>query len=385
MYYFDNAATTFPKPKQVINAVQSALLTYSANPGRSGHKLSQNASIEIYNARKKAAALFNAPREENVIFTPNCTASLNYAIKGSLKTNDKVLVSSLEHNAVMRPLHALKANDIKANVFEVIIGDKEATFRSFVNTVTRDTKMVICTHASNVTGSILPIEQIGAYCREYGIIFVVDAAQSAGVLDIDVQKMCIDYLCIASHKGLYAPMGTGILIIGGDFLRDTIIEGGTGTDSINMQQPKDMPERYESGTVNLPGIVGISAGIDFVRQKGIDKIRTHESELIKYIYNGFNRISRVRLYTEPDPDQYVPVLPFNVANINSVEIANRLNDADIAVRAGLHCAPNAHRRLGTLEQGAIRVCPSVFNTKQDADKLLNAVELLANKVKGVTL
>ena len=381
MIYFDNAATTFPKPKQVINAVNSALTTYSANPGRSGHKMSQKAGIAVYNARKKLADFFNTPNEERVIFTPNCTASINLALKGMLKEGDRVLVSSLEHNAVMRPLNKLKEKGVITDIFEVVIGDPDATFRSFVNCLTPYTRMVVCSHASNVIGNILPIDRIGAVCREEGILFTVDAAQSAGVLPIDLEKTPIDFLCLATHKGLYAPMGTGALIIGND-MPDTIIEGGTGTDSVNPVQPELPPERYESGTVNLPGISGIAAGVDFVNSKGIATIHKHETDLIRRIYKGLNSIGSVRLYTDVPDENFAPVLSFNIGSNSSVEVAQKLDEFGIAVRAGLHCAPNAHKRLGTINQGTVRVCPSAFSTANEADQLLNAVESIAKRLKS---
>lgn len=380
MIYFDNAATTFPKPKQVINAVQSALTTYSANPGRSGHQLSQNAAMTVYNTRKKLADFFHAPHEERVLFTPNCTASLNYVMKGLLHKGDRVLVSSLEHNAVMRPLHKLRDSGVETDIFEAVIGDPDATFRAFLDGLTPQTRMVVCTHASNVIGAVQPIEKMGRVCREEGIWFTVDAAQTAGVLDIDFDKMCIDFLCAAPHKGLYAPMGTGVLILGNDN-PDTILEGGTGTDSVNPIQPEDPPERYESGTVNLPGIAGISAGIDFLNARGRETVRDHEAALIRRIYHGLNSIPGIRLYTDVPDENFVPVLPFNVGGLNSVEIASKLDERGIAVRAGLHCAPNAHKRIGTLEQGTVRISPSAFTTGAEADQLLNAVESLSRQIK----
>lgn len=380
MIYFDNAATTFPKPKQVINAVNSALTTYSANPGRSGHRMSQNAGVAVYNARKKLAEFFNTAHEERVIFTPNCTASINLALKGMLQDGDRVLVSSFEHNAVMRPLNKLRDKGVETDIFEVVIGDPDATFRAFLSGLTPNTRMVVCSHASNVIGNILPIDRIGAVCREEGILFTVDAAQTAGVLNIDLEKTPIDFLCLAPHKGLYAPMGTGVLIVGND-MPDTIIEGGTGTDSINPVQPDLPPERYESGTVNLPGIAGISAGIDFVNSKSIKTIHKHETDLIRRIYKGLNSISSVRLYTDLPDENFAPVLSFNIGGISSVEVASKLDELGIAVRAGLHCAPNAHKRLGTINQGTVRVCPSAFSTAAEADQLLNAVESLSKRLK----
>ncbi len=381
MIYFDNAATTSPKPRQVVQAVSNTLLTQSANPGRSGHAVSEAAAVTVYDTRQKAAALFNAPSAESVIFTLNCTSSINYVLKGILRPQDRVMTSSLEHNAVVRPLTALQAHGISYDVFEADLSDKDVTLRSFINSVRPGTRLVICTHASNVTGTALPIGEIGKFCRANGILFAVDAAQSAGVLDIDMQRDCIDYLCIAPHKGLYAPMGTGMLIIAGQPLM-TLFEGGTGTESVNLNQPADMPERYESGTVNLPGIAGIGAGIDFVKSKGIDKIRAHETRILQRIYRNLSGISGIRLYT-PMPDSgNAPVLSFNLKDENSVTVANALNERGIAVRAGLHCAPFAHKRLGTISSGTVRIAPSAFTSEKDADILTDAVRAIARGAKS---
>jgi len=381
MIYLDNAATTSPKPQRVIKAVADALTNKSANPGRSGHSLSQSAAVTVYETRKKAADFFNAPSAENVIFTPNCTTSINFVLKGLLKRGDRVLTSSLEHNAVIRPLTTLKNYGIEYDVFEADIDDPEITYKNFVNSVKKDTKMVICTHASNVTGTLLPIRKIGAYCKDKGIIFAVDAAQSAGVINIDIKDMGIDYLCVAAHKGLYAPMGTGLLIVAST-PPATVIEGGTGTESINLNQPKDLPERYESGTVNLPGIAGIGAGIDFVNEKGIDRIRNHEIKLIKLAHSRLNKISGVRLYTH-QYDNKAPVLSFNISGINSVAVANELNRYSVAVRAGLHCAPFAHKRLGTIDCGTVRLAPSVFTSEQDIFKATEYIAKIAAKSKSI--
>ena len=381
MIYFDNAATTSPKPKQVLQAVTNAMTKLSANPGRSGHAMSEAAAVTVYGARQKAASLFGAPSAESVIFTPNCTASVNYVLKGLLRPRDRVLTSSLEHNAVVRPLTALKTHMISHDVFEVDFTDKEVTLRSFINTVRPDTRMVICTHASNVTGTVLPIAEIGKYCRENGILFAVDAAQSAGVIDINMERDCIDYLCIAPHKGLYAPMGTGMLIIAGQ-APIPIIEGGTGTESANLHQPTDGPERYESGTVNVPGIAGISAGIDFINSRGINKIHAHETRILQRIYSGLSKISGIKLYTPLPSMSNAPVLSFNIKDENSVAIANKLNSYNIAVRAGLHCAPFAHKRLGTISSGTVRIAPSAFTSADDADRLIASVSRISKDTKN---
>lgn len=377
MIYFDNAATTGTKPPEVINAVTKALREYSVNPGRGGYDLSARCSEEIFQCRQKISELFNAKAPERVIFTPNCTAAINYCIKGICRKGDHIVASSLEHNAVARPLYKLQRQGADVDYAEVIFGDPEATLRVFQKLIRPDTRLVVCTHASNVTGEIMPIEGIGRICAKYGVPFLVDAAQTAGIVNIDMQKCKIDYLCIAPHKGLYAPMGTGILIALGD-IPDTVLEGGTGSMSISYEQPIDYPERFESGTVNVPGIMGISAGIDFVKSKGIDRIYRHETELMQYIYDGLKGINGVVLYTvRPELGRYVPTLSFNVRGLDSATLAAILAKDGIATRAGLHCAPMAHRRLGTVDIGTVRLCCSVFNNQSQADKLLSCVKKTA--------
>ncbi len=377
MIYLDNAATTSPKPQRVIKAVYNALANLSANPGRSGHTPSQSAAEAVYTVRTKAAEMFNAPSAESVIFTPNCTAAVNYVLKGLLRPGDQVLTSSFEHNAVVRPLTALKSYGIDFNVFEVDPDDEEVTFRNFTRSVKERVRMVVCTHASNVTGTTLPIKQIGQFCRQHGILFAVDAAQSAGVLSIDINDMCIDYLCVAPHKGLYAPMGTGMLIVA-NTPPSAIMEGGTGTNSIDLNQPTELPEKFESGTVNLPGIAGIGAGIDFVNEKGIENIRRHELSLIKLAFNRLAHTKGVTLYCNRW-DNKAPLISFNVKGINSVEVANQLNRREIAVRAGLHCAPFTHKRLGTIDTGTVRLAPSVFTKEADILKATEHIAKMASK------
>ena len=381
MVYFDNAATTGKKPLGVIKAVNSAFYELSANPGRGGHKASLKVSEAVYEVRKKVADLFGVKGEEKVIFTPSCTASINYVLKGILSQNDGLVISSLEHNSVTRPAETLKKLGVEVTVAEVIFGDAEATVRSFERAIKSNTKAVLCTHASNVTGEVMPIKQIGDLCREKGIIFIVDAAQTAGVLPIDVEKMNIDYLCVAPHKGLYAPMGTGILIANKK-IKNPLIEGGTGVNSALLFQPEEYPERLESGTINVPGIVGIGAGIDFINLKGIQNIYKNELDLAKYIYNGLKNISGCILYTPvPEFGKYVPVISFNIIGISSSDVADFLDTKNIAVRGGLHCAPFAHKRLGTIENGAVRISPAIFNTKNEADYLIRALKSLRAKQK----
>ena len=371
MIYFDNAATTGKKPQNVILAVNTALTKFCANPGRSGHAISLSAAEQIYKARVTVAKFFGVQNAESVIFTANCTESLNFVVKGVLKAGDTVLVSDLEHNAVMRPLTALGVN---YDTFETSLVDDEKTVENFKNKLIKKPKMVICTAASNVLGKKLPIEEMGKICRKQGILFCVDAAQSAGIEEINCDKMGIDFLCIAAHKGLYAPMGLGILIANAP-IEKTIIEGGTGTDSINFSQPEALPERFESGTVNLPAIMGASAGIDFIKSVGRERIRKRENDIIEYICKGLMNNKNAVLYTPFfDEKLYVPVLSFNLKNKNSLETAKLLNERGIAVRAGLHCAPTAHKKIGTEGIGTVRISPSFYNNISQADYLLKTLK-----------
>lgn len=369
MIYLDNAATTQTKPLPVKKAVLTALERYSANPGRSGHTLSQNAALAIYSARRNVASFFGS-KPENVIFTSNCTQALNYVIKGVLRRGDHAIISSFEHNAVARPMHKLQQQGIITyDVAPIIPGNCEAATRAFEGLIRPETRLVVCTHASNVTGEILPIEKIAKICKDRNILFAVDAAQSAGVLNIDM-NCGIDFLCVAPHKGLYAPMGTGILIANAH-IDNTLIEGGTGSYSNSLEQPDDMPERLESGTINVPGIVGLSAGVDFIRNIGVERIYAHELKLMQQFYDGACKIKGLKLYSErPEAGENVPLVSFNVAGKTSMETAAILSDNGIYVRAGLHCAPLAHTTLGTMETGTVRVCPSVFTTEREISALL---------------
>ncbi len=368
MIYLDNSATTYPKPQSVQSAVTSAMRT-SANPGRSGHRMSLAAAETIYSARRTAARFFGMENEEKVIFTPNCTTSLNMAVKGLLQSGDHVVVSSLEHNAVMRPLERMKNQGISYTKAEVFAGNDDKTVDSFRHAMNGLTKMIVCTHASNVWGIRLPIERLCALAHAYGLLFIVDAAQSAGVIPIDMHEG-YDAVCIAGHKGLYGPMGTGIMLLSENMTMKTIIEGGTGSNSFSLEQPEDLPDRFESGTPNFPGIAGLKKGIEFVESRTPEKIAAHEFRLIRYLYRKLEKLPKIKLYTPmPDERYFVPVLSFNADGHDSEEIAAILNKNGIAVRAGLHCAPNAHEAMGTLEYGAVRISPSVFTSMNDMDRL----------------
>ena len=373
MIYLDNAATTHIKPAPVRKAVLKALEKYSANPGRSGHELSQNTALAVFSARKNISDFFNT-QPEKVIFTANCTQSLNMVIKGVLKKGDHAVISSMEHNAVARPIHKLKEEGIiEYDVAPMILGDSGAIVRSFEQLIRQNTRLIVCTHASIVTGEIMPIKEIAALCKQQKILFAVDAAQSAGVLPIDMD-WGIDFLCIAPHKGLYAPMGTGLLIVNAP-IGQTLIEGGTGSHSNMLTQPEDLPERFESGTVNVPGILGISAGLDFVKNIGINRIYEHELGLMSRLYSALSAMSGTILYTDPPrAGKNAPVLSFNIAGKNSMQVADVISKNGIAVRAGLHCAPLAHSTIGTIDIGTVRVSPSVFNNEHDIYRLLSVLK-----------
>ena len=369
MIYFDNAATSGKKPQSVINAVTYALKNLSANPGRSGHNLSVKVADEVYNVRKKTADFFGSEGAETVVFTQNCTHSINCVLKGVIGRGDHVIISNLEHNAVMRPL---KKMGVSFSVAKVMENDQE-TLQNFKSLIKPNTRLIFVTGASNVTGQILPIELIGKLCFERKILFGVDAAQLAGIRSINMQKMHIDYLCIAPHKSLYSPMGIGVLICRKP-LKNTIIEGGTGTDSLDFLQPKILPEGQESGTVNVPAILGLSAGVDFVKSIGFERLYNHEFGLLKMLYEALRKNENVLIYT-PTPvlNKTAPVLPFNIRNIDSFNLSSFLNENGFAVRGGLHCAPTAHNVMGTLEGGAVRVSFGAFNTSNEVANLVKVI------------
>ncbi len=375
MIYLDNGATTFPKPQSVINSVNLALRNYGANPGRGGHKLAIKASEKVYETRKSLAEFFKISDPSNVIFTHNCTEALNFVIKGLVKSGDHIVISSLEHNAVSRPVEKLKSRNVSYTVAEVIEGDNEQTLSNFRNAIRENTKLLVCTYASNVFGIKVPVERICAMCHQYGILTCVDAAQASGIIPIDLSDSSIDYLCVAGHKGLYAPMGTGALIINCETIPDSLVEGGTGSNSQNLVQPEILPDKFESGTPNFSGIIGLKSGIDFVNRRGLLNIYHHEINLIKHAYNSLKSMKNVKLYTdEPNMNYYAPVLSFNIEGKDSETVSDILSTRyNIATRAGLHCAPLAHKSLGTFDIGTVRVVPSVFTTNNDINSLINAV------------
>ena len=375
MIYFDNAASSLQKPKAVIEAVNDCLINYCANPGRSGHKAALSAGHTVYDTRVKIARFFGISDPLRVIFTSGATHSLNLAIKGSLKKGDHVITTTMEHNSVYRPLSRLKEDGVEITILDctsggfVDITDIKAAVKS-------NTKMVICTHVSNVTGIIMPVKKIGDLCRKHGLIFLVDASQSAGVLDIDVTGMNIDLLAVPGHKGLMGMQGIGVLYIGERAEVTELMEGGTGSGSEFITQPKIIPDRYESGTLNLPGIVSLSAGVSFIDSVGLQKIYEHEKILVDLFLEGLKKIPAIIIYGHTSAS--TAVVSLNLDGYSSSELAFILDDEyGICTRAGLHCAPLAHKSLGTLESAAVRFSFGYYNTEDEVKTCINALNSIS--------
>lgn len=376
MIYFDGAATTYPKPSVVKKSVIYAVDRLGGNPGRSGHKLSLNASAAVYGVREKAAAMFGA-EPENVVFTSNCTHSLNTAVKGYLmpflKDNKDVhvIISSMEHNSVLRPVHELSKHGLKYSIAQVYADDME-TVESFDMLIRPTTKAIICTLGSNVTGRLMPYSRIGELCRRKGICFIGDGAQVCGVVPIDMKRDNINILCMPGHKGLYGISGTGLLITDGKYPVYHIMEGGTGSTSEDAEQTPFLPERLESGTVNTVGIVSVGAGIDFINSVGMDKIHSHENMLCEQFISKLKDAKGVKIYRE-ERGTYLPIVLFNLDELTSEQTASILSDKGFALRGGLHCSPLAHKTTGTFPEGGVRFAPSCFNTAGQTDALVSAV------------
>ncbi|MBR1824121.1 MAG: aminotransferase class V-fold PLP-dependent enzyme [Ruminococcus sp.] len=367
MINFDNAATTFPKPLSVRQAVAAAMKKYGGNAGRGGHPLAMRTSEALYSARETVASFFGA-QPENTVFTMNCTYALNMAIKGIMNGGGHLIISGMEHNSSARPAAALALkNRLRLSIAEVYPED-ERTIDSFRSLIREDTKAVVCTLASNVTGQILPYREIAALCREHGICFIADGAQACGIIDVKLSDG-INILCTAGHKGLYGITGTGLLVTDGKYPISPIIQGGTGSSSLSLLQPDILPDSLESGTPNIIGTVSVKAGIDFVKKTGIRRIFAHEDRLCRCFMSGLD--GDVRVYREKTAE-YVPIVAFNVGDIPSESVAAQLAEKGFCLRAGFHCAALAHASLGT-KSGTVRFAPSVFNTEQEVLRLTETI------------
>ncbi len=376
MIYLDNAATSWPKPPEVLKAMTDALERSGGNPGRSGHRLSIEAARLIYQTREDIADFFNSGDPMGVIFTSNATHALNLAIRGLLHPGDRAVTTSIEHNSVMRPLRHLEKNGVELRVVPCA-QDGTVDLADMAKTVTPGTKLLISVFASNVVGTIMPIKQIAQIAHRAGALLLVDAAQAAGALPIDMQEMGIDLLAFTGHKALLGSPGSGGLVIraGVDASQiEPLMRGGTGSQSELEEHPDFLPDRFESGTPNLVGIASLQAGIGWLRQRGMDAVREHEKDLTRQIIEGLSQIPGIKVYGTLDAERCVAIVSFTVEGRTVSEIGMRLDEEyGVLVRVGLHCAPAAHRTIGSFPEGTVRLAPGVFTTKKQIETALGAI------------
>lgn len=378
MIYLDNAATTQRKPQQVLDAVVQAMTTMG-NASRGAHGSALEAARAVYNTRAKLAKLFGCSRADHVVFTSNSTEALNIAIRGTLNPGDHVISTDLEHNSVLRPLYLLEETGIISLDFVPANRQGQVDYADFERLLKPNTRAIVCTHASNLTGELLDIRRIGAFAKERGLLFIVDASQTAGCVPIDMEAMGVDILCFTGHKGLYGPQGTGGLCIREGVEIRPFKVGGSGVQSYNPHQPEEYPTRLEAGTLNSHGIMGLSAALDFVAQTGISAIADYEHDLMYRFYNGVKDIPGVTVYGDFTPGHdRTAVVALNIRDYDSSAVSDELAMGfDIATRPGAHCAPRMHRALGTQEQGAVRFSFSWFNTAEEVEEAIAAVKELA--------
>lgn len=378
--YLDNGATSWPKPETVYAAVDHFNRNIGGNPGRGTTSFALDSASMVLETRELLAQLFNISDPLRIAFTLNITEALNMALKGSLLPGDHLIISSMEHNAVVRPAFTLAEQGLEITVIpcspEGLIDRK-----ALVKAIKKNTKMVGLLHASNVTGTIQPIEEVGRICRQHGILFLVDSAQSAGVLPIDVQRQNIDILAFTGHKGLLGPQGTGGIYVRPGIVLKPLKEGGTGSQSQDTKQPEFMPDCLESGTLNTPGIIGLGAGVRFILEQGIHVIRLHEQKLTEILWTELLKIKKIKMYGPANPQDKTAVLSFNIGEMDSAHVSFLLErEFGIVTRAGLHCTPLAHETIGTLKQGTCRLSPGFFNTEREIDAVVNAIAMIGEKI-----
>ncbi|MFR0001687.1 MAG: aminotransferase class V-fold PLP-dependent enzyme [Intestinibacter bartlettii] len=375
--YLDNAATSFPKPKEVATAVYDFMVNNGTSSGRGSYKKAMQSDYIVYECRKLIGKLFNFDNPKKVVFTSNVTDSLNIAMRGILKENDHVITSSLEHNAVWRCLKTLERDiNIKIDTVECS-KDGITNPQDIKKYIKKDTALIVFTQASNVLGTIQPIREIGAIAREHNIPFLVDSAQSAGAMKIDVKEENIDILAFTGHKSLLGPMGTGGLIINTDIDIKPLKAGGTGGDSAYEYQPDYYPNHLETGTSNVSGIAGLREAIKFLNKEGIENIHNKEKELTKYALEKLETVKDIEIYGPKDCEKMLSVISFNIKDKRPEDVGSILDQKyDIMLRAGLHCAPTAHSVIGTKERGTLRIGLGYFNEKEDIDKLVEALNNL---------
>ena len=378
MIYLDNAATTFPKPECVYTAMDKFLREKCANPGRAGYRMSVETEQEIVKARVTLAKFLGIKHPERMIFTFNATDALNMGIKGLLCEGDHVITSNLEHSSVSRPLTGLENHGVITVTRVANSDDGFINADDIRNAIEANTKLIVCTHASNALGTIQPIREIGGVAREKEIMFMVDAAQTTGVCDIDVETQRIDMLAFTGHKGPFGPPGIGGLYVGENVKLQAWREGGTGFEPESLSQPETLPFKLESGTPNSVGIVGLRTGIEFCIKEGTDTIRTHERDLALRLIKGLEADDRFKIYGGRDENEKVGIVSLNIKGLNPGEVAAILdNRFNIAVRPGMHCAPHIHREIGTFPEGTIRVSPGYFNTVNDIEETISGLKAIA--------
>jgi cysteine desulfurase family protein len=371
--YFDNAATTMRKPEQVVEAVAKAMCSFG-NAGRGVHEATLHANRLLYDTRQKLADFFCGENPEQIVFTNNSTESLNLAIKGILEKGDHVITTQLEHNSVLRPLYEMEQRGVELTILPC---DKKGRIHlpDFEREIRANTKAIICTHASNVTGNVVDITKIGEIARRHGILFVVDASQTAGVFPIDVQKMKIDLLCFTGHKSLLGPQGTGGLYVRGGVTVRPLKTGGSGVKTFSKTHPAEMPTALEAGTLNGHGLAGLHAALSYLEQVGIDEIRKKEQQLMWRFYEGIRNIDGITVYGDFETKERCPIVTLNLLDYDAGMVSDELfQEYGIATRPGAHCAPLMHEALGTVEQGAVRFSFSHFNTEEEIDTAIAALK-----------
>ena len=378
MIYFDNAATSLHKPETVIKAVTEAM-TSLGNASRGAHSAALGSNRMVYETRELLAELFHIDDPSRIAFTMNATESLNIAIAGIFRPEDHVITTVLEHNSVLRPLYRMEESGTEVSFLQA---DKKGniSYEELENAIRPNTRAVICTHASNLTGNVLDLEKIGEICEKHRLLFLVDASQTAGIIPIDVQKMKISVLCFAGHKGLLGPQGTGGIYVAPDINIRPLIVGGSGVQSYLKTQPDEMPARLEAGTLNAHGIAGLHAALSYIIEKGVEQIYQEEHEKTDYFYRMIKNIPDIHIYGDPEAELHAPIIALNIGDYDSAQVADELMEAyGIATRAGAHCAPLMHQALGTQKQGAVRFSFSQFNTREELDAGIQALRELADE------
>lgn len=378
MIYFDNAATSLHKPETVIKAVTEAM-TSLGNASRGAHSAALGSNRMVYETRELLAELFHIDDPSRIAFTMNATESLNIAIAGIFRPEDHVITTVLEHNSVLRPLYRMEESGTEVSFLQA---DKKGniSYEELENAIRPNTRAVICTHASNLTGNVLDLEKIGEICEKHRLLFLVDASQTAGIIPIDVRKMKISVLCFTGHKGLLGPQGTGGIYVAPEINIRPLIVGGSGVQSYLKTQPDEMPARLEAGTLNAHGIAGLHAALSYIIEKGVEQIYQEEHEKTDYFYRMIRNIPDIHIYGDPEAELHAPIIALNIGDYDSAQVADELMEAyGIAIRAGAHCTPLMHQALGTQKQGAVRFSFSQFNTREELDAGIQALRELADE------